>query len=1433
MSGFSYWVKAFRRGMVVAWTLLLFLGPMNGKALAEGSAQLGGNQGLLDATELLVDILDPDSESIHWAGTGDITVYAVEISGGLSLVGTISPGGSLFLAGEQAGEFLLVLDTTQPPGSVWDVEVQASGVPTPGRLHSTDWRLDGGGIVLANALNGSFYALLPGGGDGLDAVVQFQLVGLAGGVYRVSANASGVDGPLAGRSVPLGGNIVSPQFPIYLAVPEKALHNFVPATASALGFTGGITGCDQLGPGETSGTFSFQSDITATAYLTCDVNGDGKFNLAGAEDFFTSFSFTASDLAPDVVFVWDGFNAQGQPVPPGTYECRVQASVGEFHYVTVDIETSYEGMRFFALDSIGGRTPLRMFWNDSLVQVNEVLMPNGEFGLETSGPDGIDSGPFGTPAVANGNARAWGNFGGSGKGDAALLDTFSFISTAASNTVTVRFVNGPDDPDGDGIPSVVEDCDIGSNPAEPDSDFDTLFDGLETSFTDPESGEVFVESPINHDSDTLIDALDPDSDDDTILDGTVFPDGQENGADTDGDGYQNFRDDEDDGDFVLSAVEFLLGTGIYSFDTDNDGISDGVETNGGLAIDTDGDSILDAFDLFTDFDSIPDATEGGADLDGDGIGNWRDPDSDGDGLLDDVEGDGDLDSDNKRNFLDIDDDGDKAPTASELFLGIDPYDSDTDDDGISDGVETDNGILVDTDGDSVIDALDLDSDDDQVLDQGEANLDTDGDKTPDFRDPDDDNDFVPTVTEVFLGTNSKSSDSDGDKIIDPIELNGGFAVDTDSDGVLDARDTDSDGDGVDDIIEKLVDTDGDGRPNFRDTDDDDDGILTLDEFQDGEDHGNDVDLDLIFNWLDLNSDGDDFPDSFEGRFDFDGDTIPDYLDPDSGGSVDDVDGDGLTNLLETALGTQPLNPDTDGDGLNDFVETRSGFFVDTDEDGDIDALDLDSDGDGLLDEDEGLVDTDGDTRFDYRDDDDDGDGISTQTEVFDAVDHGDDVDTDFLLNWHDTDADGDGPLDGAEGTGDIDGDGIPNYLDPAGGGGPLTDSDFDGIPDVVELALGLNPLDPDSDGDTLGDFAETNGGFLVNSDTDALLDAIDLDSDNDGIGDETEGLGASDGDGVPDFRDPDDDGDGVPTNIEYADGAVHGTDVDGDLILNWHDTNSDADAFQDGEEGTGDSDGDNVPNYLDPDSGTGNSNDLDGDGIPNATEDAIGTDKFLVDTDGDGIGDFVETNGGLLIDTDLDGTIDALDLDSDKDSVPDAVERGTGGPLLNTDGDAAPDFRDVDDDGDGLPTLIEVPLGTDYLLEDTDGDGIGDEIETDGGLPTNTDGDSMIDALDPDSEEDTRPDADEGAGDADLDGLLNFRDPDCNGNGVPDATESNGDLDADGIRDFCDTGGLGAQLAGKSFSCALAPSAGPIAWDAIFLYGLVPAGWFYRRRRGR
>ena len=176
---------------------------------------------------------------------------------------------------------------------------------------------------------------------------------------------------------------------------------------------------------------------------------------------------------------------------------------------------------------------------------------------------------------------------------------------------------------------------------------------------------------------------------------------------------------------------------------------------------------------------------------------------------------------------------------------------------------------------------------------------------------------------------------------------------------------------------------------------------------------------------------------------------------------------------------EPVVFDTDGDGLSDNVETRLGtsvFEVDTDFDGETDFDEVGPDNKAPLD-------TDGDTIIDAlessaRDDDADGTNAELDADDFNACapsTAGDACDTDL--------------------------DGINNGDERLLGLNPdLADSDADGRDDLAELGSVFGPIDTDADG---------------------TIDALDLDSDNDLVNDADEADTDGDLDGVPAWRDAD------------------------------------------------------------------------------------------------------------------------------------------------------------------------------------------------------------------------------------------------------------------------------------------------------------------------
>ncbi len=348
-------------------------------------------------------------------------------------------------------------------------------------------------------------------------------------------------------------------------------------------------------------------------------------------------------------------------------------------------------------------------------------------------------------------------------------------------------------------------------------------------------------------------------------------------------------------------------------------------------------------------------------------------------------------------------------------------------------------------------------------------------------------------------------------------------------------------------------------------------------------------------------------------FDTDSDGMPDGYEDDNGldknldDSAEDPDGDGLSNLEEYLLGTNPQDPkpiaragddqsvvelstvylngaassdpvsEAGTSAIVDRVWTQTGgspmvmlntetsstasfFAPDVSEGVTLTFTYTIKDIAGAYDNDSLIVtikplDTDSDGIPDDTDTDDDGDGVLDVNDAF-PLDATESVDTDGdgIGNNADTDDDGDGvadsadafPLDSSESV-DTDDDGTGNNAD--------TDDDGDGVEDSTDAF----PLDStesvDTDGDGTGNNADTD------DDNDGILDindAFPLDA--------TESVD-TDGDGTGNNVDTDDDGDGVEDSADaFPLDDSESVDTDGDGIGNNADKDDDNDGILDGDD---------------------------------------------------------------------------------------------------------------------------------------------------------------------------------------------------------------------------------------------------------------------------
>ena len=398
---------------------------------------------------------------------------------------------------------------------------------------------------------------------------------------------------------------------------------------------------------------------------------------------------------------------------------------------------------------------------------------------------------------------------------------------------TLLVINiGDGDTDGDGLSDIQED-DIGTDPENPDTDGDGLPDGREVFGGLPGAPNNSVTNP-----------LDVDTDNDRLCDGgrdaTFGAETCVAGEDTNGNGLRESSE-----------------TRATVFDTDNDGLSDGVEVLSNYP---------GPFDNF--------AARAGAQT------NPLDNDSDNDGSLDGAE------------------DTNASGTFEPLRNETNPTDDDTDNGGELDGSERDNGR----------DPVDFPDDDFGALD-------------------DDDNDGLGNAQEDELGTDPQNPDTDGDGLLDGVEVNGSndtdpLNPDTDGDDILDGtEDANHNGSSEPDELNPTdPDTDADG---LRDGTEDSNHDGNVDA---GETTGTDPD-----------SDDDQLCDGTNTV----GTTCI---------AGEDVNNDGTRDASET----DPLNPDTDGDGIRDGVEVQSDYQGPIDANptrpgSQTDPLNPDSDVDGLSD----------------------------------------------------------------------------------------------------------------------------------------------------------------------------------------------------------------------------------------------------------------------------------------------------------------------------------------------------------------------------------------------------------------------------------------------------------------------------------------------------
>lgn len=562
--------------------------------------------------------------------------------------------------------------------------------------------------------------------------------------------------------------------------------------------------------------------------------------------------------------------------------------------------------------------------------------------------------------------------------EAGLLDVDgNFIVDVLTDQGSIT--SAPDD-DSDGIPNHL---DLESlNPANDGTAFDIL------------TGNYYV---LDSNSDGRIDAADIGGGNDVNGNGV---DDLIEAVDTDGDLYPDVIDPfptdptewrDSDGDGVGDNSDVFPSDPTESADSDGDGVGDNADAfpnDASETIDSDGDGVGDNSDTY------PTDPNESIDSDGDGVGDNADIDDDNDGLADSAESSVDSYTSDIRQILVTggSDDG-VIDLSGVAFMGQ--------------TIEV-SSILARGDLNSASEYFDVDINSGELIASG---LTTGVQCAPLFQLVSNFSPQLVTVVDIgggvpginiFVDTSSAVHNfcAPGNVALEYQLAFTIFEADSDSDGLINSFDLDSDNDSIPDIMEaglidsngdfivddmanqgvvtSPIDTDGDGIPDYLDLESSNPlndgtafdiatrGFASFDTNGDGTLNALDIGggIDANNNGVDdlaelPDADGDRFPDSIDAFpgdnsewLDSDGDGLGDNADvfPNDPSETDDSDGDGVGDNADAFPNDPSETLDSDGDGIGDNADAfpnDPSETVDGDGDGIGDNSDIDFDNDGL------------------------------------------------------------------------------------------------------------------------------------------------------------------------------------------------------------------------------------------------------------------------------------------------------------------------------------------------------------------------------------------------------------------------------------------------------------------------------------------------------
>ncbi len=389
-----------------------------------------------------------------------------------------------------------------------------------GRLWSFIWGFDADAFTEATATDANLYILVPGGFLGTNYVWQLNLNDFAGNVYELVANKRGVDSPnalgnpVSGLSVDFTNNSLSPQYRQYISYPDRSV--IEPSIADVITINNyrfiDINGLNNtISPVATpgvkdSGFFKFQTNVNGTYAVIIDVDNDGNASngytpdgIFGVGDVFLRGETNANN---EVIVPWNGKTNLGADLPDGTYQAKLQAIVGEYHFIAGDAESSgptSTGLFIEKAFSHNSTSQVENYWDDI----------TGLGGTSSGGTTSLPNGFVGGTGHKWGTTGSGGSFGDNtlGFGNLRYIDTYVYgkFTVAQTPIIIANSSDGNDFGDAPDTYGTNKDTSVGGIPAShipstilflgtnaPDTDTDgqpnTTANGDDSNGTDDEDG---------------------------------------------------------------------------------------------------------------------------------------------------------------------------------------------------------------------------------------------------------------------------------------------------------------------------------------------------------------------------------------------------------------------------------------------------------------------------------------------------------------------------------------------------------------------------------------------------------------------------------------------------------------------------------------------------------------------------------------------------------------------------------------------------------------------------------------------------------------------------------------------------------------------------------------------------------------------------------